>query len=435
MLHIKTEGQTVISKSDQSCYDSPSDNLKLIHQLQVHQIELEMQNNELALAKENAEVAVKKYAEIYDFAASSHFTLTRDGEIIDLNNFGSQMLGKEHEKLINTKFGFFVSEDSRPAFNRFIDKLFTNKTKESCEVALSTESDLFKYVQLCGIIGGSGGYCLVSITDITDLKKTEIELNQLKKSLEAEVLQQTDELRNTNLSLALELNKRLANQKKLKQSLNEYRRLYNYLLKVREDERANIARTVHDDIAQLLSAMKLELTSWKGNTGKPDIKTNNNIDSLLLLTEQGIGAITSIITELRPVILDKLGLVPALLQLFSGFQQHTGITCDTRLLEDTFQVKSDAATAIYQVLLEVLANVRIHSKASYVTVKMSSDPTAFSITVNDNGRGITPEELSDPNSFGIIGMKERVHGMKGQITFTGNPGKGTKIFLKVPIKE
>ncbi len=435
ILHIKVEAPSVISESYQSYNDSHSANLKLIHQLQVHQIELEMQNNELALAKERAEVAAQKYAEIYDFAAASHFTLSKDGEIIDLNNFGSQMLGRETRKLINSRFGFFVSEDTRPAFNRFINKLFTDKTKESCEVTLSAQNNVFKYVQLCGIVGGKGEYCLVSVTDITDLKKAEIELNHLKKGLEAEVLLRTDELRRTNLRLAQELNKRLANQKKLKQSLHEYRQLYNYLHKVREDERVSIARIIHDDIAQLLTTMKLELTYWKVNAEKPDLNTDENINSLLLLVEKSITAISLIITDLRPVILDKLGLIPALIQLFSGFQQHTGIVCDNRLLEDTFPVKTEAALVIYQVLVEVMANIRNHSKASYVTVKMASNPSAFSITVNDNGKGITSEELSNPNSFGIIGMKERIHGLKGQITFTGSIGKGTKILLKVPVKE
>ena len=115
ILHIKNEAPSVISKSDQSYNDTQSSNLKLIHQQQVHQIELEMQNNELALAKEKAEVAAQKYAEIYNFAASSHFTLSRNGEIIDLNDFGSKMIGRETQKLINSSFGFFVSEDTKPA--------------------------------------------------------------------------------------------------------------------------------------------------------------------------------------------------------------------------------------------------------------------------------------------------------------------------------
>ncbi|MEI7727562.1 MAG: histidine kinase, partial [Bacteroidota bacterium] len=109
----------------------------------------------------------------------------------------------------------------------------------------------------------------------------------------------------------------------------------------REEERRVIARTIHDDLAQLLSSLKIELSSFKGNTDKLDFMVQDTIDTLLLLVEQCMNAVTSIITELRPIILDHLGLIPALKRLFSDFQKHTGISCDLLIREDARNKRKD----------------------------------------------------------------------------------------------
>jgi hypothetical protein len=118
--------------SDPSTHQlSEVDTLKLIHELQVHQIELEMQNEKLRLAKEQTNIAAEKFTELYDLAPSGFFTLSATGEIVELNHCGSQMLGKESIHLLNSRFGFFVSDDTRPVFNHFLDKVISSKTKES----------------------------------------------------------------------------------------------------------------------------------------------------------------------------------------------------------------------------------------------------------------------------------------------------------------
>jgi len=152
---------------------SEADTLKLIHELQVHQIELELQYEELDLAKEQAEIASRKYAELYDFAPSGYFTLSDKGEIIELNLFGAQMLGKERSKLRNNRFVFFVSDDTKPIFNLFLGKLFTSKARESCEIALSTNGNSPIVVHLTGIVSKNGEQCFITAIDITEHKQTE----------------------------------------------------------------------------------------------------------------------------------------------------------------------------------------------------------------------------------------------------------------------
>jgi len=205
-------------------------------------------------------------------------------------------------------------------------------------------------------------------------------------------------------------------------------------MQVKEKERITIARMIHDDLAQLLSALKIELTAMKGNAEKLDFLTQDGFDSVLLLVEQSIVSMKSILTDLRPVILDRMGLFPALKLLFSDFQKYANIPCDLRIMEDAFLIKEEIATIVYSVAQEALMNIRHHSDASYVMVKISGNSSAFNMFIQDNGRGIRPEELADSRSFGIIGMKERIAGVNGKISIKGVPGKGTSVLIKVPIR-
>ena len=173
-LRQKAEKLLKKKTSKTALHISEAENLKLIHELEVHQIELELINEELTLAKEQAaEIATEKYAELYDFAPSGYFTLSREGKIIDLNLCGSQMLGKERSLLKNSLFGFFVSSETKPIFNLFLGKVFNDKVKETCEVTLSTNHNVQTYVYLTGIITENKEQCLVTAIDITERIKAE----------------------------------------------------------------------------------------------------------------------------------------------------------------------------------------------------------------------------------------------------------------------
>ncbi|MCX6163019.1 MAG: PAS domain S-box protein [Ignavibacteriae bacterium] len=152
---------------------SEADTQRLIHELEVHQIELELLNQELLEAKEQAETNAEKYTELYDFAPAGYFTLSKEGDIIKLNLSGAKMLGQERSHLINKKFRFFVSEDTRQFFNDFLRKVFESKTKESGEAALSTDGNLPMHIYITGIIAENGERCFMTVVDITERKKAE----------------------------------------------------------------------------------------------------------------------------------------------------------------------------------------------------------------------------------------------------------------------
>jgi len=156
---------------------SEADVRKLIHELEVYQVELEIQNEELKRIKDNeVEFANNKYIELYDSSPSGYFTLSKTDTIIDLNLTGAEMLGDERSNLRNCRFGFFVSSDSKRNFSRFLENIFSDRTKESCEVTLKIENNLPKYVHLTGIASANNEQCFVTAVDLTERMKAEITL-------------------------------------------------------------------------------------------------------------------------------------------------------------------------------------------------------------------------------------------------------------------
>jgi signal transduction histidine kinase len=180
---------------------SRAGSFKLIHELEVHKIELEMQNIELERIRSAATDAVKKYIELYDFAPSGYFTLSREGKIIEINLLGSQMLGKERNNLTSSLFGFFVSADTKPIFNLFMDSVFNSKGKESCELVITNNGNLPLHVHLTGIVTENREECLIIALDISDRIRAEEELRMLNEKLEQLLFNRMEQLEATNTEL------------------------------------------------------------------------------------------------------------------------------------------------------------------------------------------------------------------------------------------
>jgi PAS domain-containing protein len=172
MLRKKAEE---VLKEKQDKADNPvieSDAKKLLHELQVHQIELEMQNEELREANETAETALRKYTMLYDFAPMGYFTIASDGSIVDLNFTAAELLHEKRFSLINTNFKLFVSDESKPAFDKFFTRVYTSDRKEACEVFLGYDNIPLCHVYMEGVVTGDDRKCLLSVVDISAFKKT-----------------------------------------------------------------------------------------------------------------------------------------------------------------------------------------------------------------------------------------------------------------------
>ncbi len=152
---------------------SDKDILKLIHELEVHQIELEIQNEELILAKEKAEITAEKYSDLYDFAPSGYLSLTKDGNIIELNLRAADMLGKERANLIGKSFAIFMSDGSNVLFHEFLNKIFEKKSKEKCELSYIGSNNIEKNIILKGLYSENGNKCMLTIFDVTEIRQAE----------------------------------------------------------------------------------------------------------------------------------------------------------------------------------------------------------------------------------------------------------------------
>jgi PAS domain-containing protein len=173
MLRIKAE-ELLQEKQQQKKVDLIETDLKkLLHELQVHQIELEMQNEELQQANEIAESALKKYTLLYDLAPMGYFTLDRDANINELNFTGSHMLGDRHFSLINSNFKLFVADESKIVFNDFFNRAYDSNSKEYCEVLLAYDKNPLCYVYMEGIVIGEDWKCMLSVFDITNFKQVK----------------------------------------------------------------------------------------------------------------------------------------------------------------------------------------------------------------------------------------------------------------------
>jgi len=182
-LRIKAEEMLNTRLAKGVVQSTEADLLKLVHELEVHKIELEIQKSELQIANQKAaEFAENKYAEIYDLAPTGYFTLSKEGEILGLNLGGARMLGKERLNMINSPFGFFISEETKPVFNHFLEEIFTSKSSEICEITLTGSGNMHRFVQLTGIESHVGGQCLITMADITVTKMREERLRESEKS-------------------------------------------------------------------------------------------------------------------------------------------------------------------------------------------------------------------------------------------------------------
>jgi PAS domain-containing protein len=170
LLRIKAEEQLKEKKNKTEKPVLEADVKKLLHELQVHQIELEMQNEELRQANETAESALRKYTMLYDFAPTGYFTLDSDGVIHDLNFTGAELLGEKRFTLVNSNFKLFVSQNSLPVFNKFFSKVFADKAKVSCEAMLGYDNSPLCYVYIEGIVIAEEKKCLLSVVDISAFK-------------------------------------------------------------------------------------------------------------------------------------------------------------------------------------------------------------------------------------------------------------------------
>src|SRR5438874_373873 len=217
---------------------------------------------------------------------------------------------------------------------------------------------------------------------------------------------------------------------RLRESEEKLRRLAAHLISVREEERAHIAREIHDELGQVLTGLKMEVT-WlaKRLREKPLIEKT---DSMCKLIDTTVQTVRKIATGLRPEMLDDMGLVAAVAWQAKEFQKRTGIRCRTKLPPESVKPDVDISTTMFRIFQEILTNVARHSRATRVDMELAISEERVTLDVIDNGVGIADSDLNGKKSLGLLGMHERALLFGGEVKITGTPGHGTRVSVSIP---
>ena len=211
----------------------------------------------------------------------------------------------------------------------------------------------------------------------------------------------------------------------------ELQRFTEHLHEVREEERSAIAQELHDELGQALTALRMD-TQWiEKHVAVGNTEITDKAKKMMQLIDTTLSAVRRLSSELRPGILDDLGLIPAMDWYCNDFQTRYGLNCTlVHTGSDFFDKRS--ATALYRILQESLTNVARHAHATEVRVSIHNNHGQVSLEISDNGKGISLEEISSPNTFGITGMRHRISSLNGTMDIHGSSGKGTSISITLP---
>jgi len=430
-------------KSQAGVPKSKTDPQRLLHELQVHQIELEMQNAELQEARDRMEAMLEKYTDLYDFAPVGYFSLDEQGRILEVNLTGAALLGVERSRLINQPLPRFVTPASQPGFLAFLKRVFAGTGEQVCEATLKKDAAAF-WASFHGTsaisVNGPRKWCRVAVSDITSLKQAE------------EAQRRMEVLGVANLKLRREIIRRQAVEESLKQSeqhqsrlLEQSRRMQEQLrhlsrqiLHAQEEERKRISRELHDVIAQTLTGINIRLATLKKEAGLNTVGFDQKIARTQRLVEKSVNIVHQFARELRPAVLDDLGLIPALHAFMKGFKEETGIHVSLSAFAAVEQMNGDKRTVFFRVAQESLTNVARHAQASRVEVNIQKFHSAARMEIKDDGISFQVEPILHAKGnkrLGLLGMRERVEMVDGTFCVESAPGQGTTIRVEIPFAK
>jgi signal transduction histidine kinase len=239
------------------------------------------------------------------------------------------------------------------------------------------------------------------------------------------------------ITLSLLIVSRRRSSDQIRESREELRALSTHLQTVTERERTRIAREIHDELGTQLTSLKFDVAWLRDRAARIDESSDERqkLSSMLKNIDGAIGSVRRIATELRPAVLDTLGLTAAIEWQAKDFQERTGIACNLGRMEEDLQLNDETSTAVFRVFQESLTNVARHAKATEVNVGVERIDGRLVMQIADNGRGLDPTTINTVRSLGIIGMQERVRLLDGELTIHGLNGQGTTVHVEVPISN
>jgi PAS domain S-box-containing protein len=415
-----------------------ADTQRILHELQVHQIELELQNEELQKSKAEVDAGLEKYADLYEYAPVGYFSLTADGTIQMVNLTGASMLGVERSRLVGRRFGLLVCSGHRPIFNSLLHQVFAGETKRSGEFELLRQGERPQTVRIEAQRLPNGLECRAVISDISERKQAEETQRRLTIATAS------------NEKLKREIGKRRAVEAALSKSemharqlLEESNKLQGQLrdmshriLKAQEEQRKQISRELHDEITQILVGINVQLTAFtKVATTNPK-SIARAVVPMRRLVEDAVSAVHQFAQNLRPAMLDELGLIPSLISYLRTFSKPKDLKIHFSSFAKEVALDNDTRTVLYRVAQEALINVAKHAGATNVEVVVLKVPGGVCLEIADNGKSFDVSHVSKAkwsNRLGLVGMRERVEMVGGTLSVVSASGAGTIVRAVVPL--
>lgn len=346
-----------------------------------------------ALVQQFGSLLQSSFNEIYIFDARSLcFLMTSEGAEKNLG-YSSDELNQLTPIDIKPSF-------TRESFERMIAPLRKDDRESLHFETFHRRKDGTTYpvevrLQFCSSMEADLDVFMAIVQDITERKQADMEINQSRKSLR-ELVMQGEVLR--------------------------------------EEERKHIAREVHDELGQILTALRMKVSLLRIEFGRHDTALLEKIEGVTELLDQSIQCARDVVANLRPVALE-MGVIPSIKWLHDEFIRHTGISCVLYAPEEEIHLEEVLTMAAFRVVQESLTNVAKHAEASKVEIIITQDADNFSVTVNDNGKGFDYLAISNRKSFGLLGMRERAIALGGVVNIYSAPQQGTQIFFVAPNKQ
>jgi PAS domain S-box-containing protein len=321
-----------------------------------------------------------------------------EGRVIDVNASYTELVGFRREELVGRtvhELGLWADPSQG---ERVLDRLRRKGVVRNVEGRFRRKSGDIRDVLIWGELTEIRGEAVVigMIVDITERKRMETELRRSREQL---------------------------------------RSLSAHLQQIREEERMRIARELHDELGGFLTVLKLDLASLCKEPATGSASFRQKIDSMSKAIVQAIGSVRRICSDLRPSVLDHIGLTAGIGWQVEEWQAKTGIRCTMRSAIDDESIDSGRATAAFRVLQEALTNVARHAHASSVQVQLWIADGRLRLEIHDDGCGIADRTVADATSLGLLGMKERVHSFGGSVEIRGAPACGTTVDVSIPLAE
>ena len=417
---------------------------RILHELQVHQIQLEMQNEELRDARSHLEELVQKYTDLYDFAPVGYFSLDEQGRIQGVNLLGAAMLKVERSNLLLRRFVGFVAREHRSTLENFLRDVFAHSGKQVCELRIETGSKRTVWVDLQATktelpVEGIP-QCRIAVSDITARKQAAEaqlrveELEALNTALEDQVARRKaveESLRESRRKQAL----MLAESKNMQEEL---RMLSHQVLHTQEAERKRISHDLHDEIAQTLVAINLHLAQLSQGAASNPQDLAKKIAATQKLVESSVESVHRFAMALRPSQIDDFGFLPALRGYIKEFSQRNQIPVHLTGLHQLKPMDDTPAVVLFRVSQAALTNVAQHAKATQIKIKIWQNQRFLRMAISDNGGSFDVGKTLDGSKkkrLGIVGMRERVEMVGGKFSIVSSPGQGTTVSVSLPMKK